>query len=424
MLNNSKLGLWLALLLAGGVWFYTQQILIPYQVVDSAAHNRPRGVLSDLYPRWLGARELLLHHRDPYGAEVTRDIQAGYYGRSLDASRPGDPLDEQRFAYPVYVVFLLAPTVWAPFWMVRIAFTWALMIVTGISVLLWLRVLRWRPSGMGLAIIVVLVFGSFATVQGIKLQQLTLLVAGLIAGSAVLLAGGELFLAGVLLALAAIKPQLVVLPAAWLMLWTLSAWKERQRFFWGFMGTALLLSVGGEYLLPGWVGRFAGGVVAYERYTGGGSLLDHLATRPGGRVLTLVFVAATAAVCWRRRRAAANSEEFNLTLAWVLTVTVVVVPMVAPYNQLLLLPGVFLIVRAWKSLWQRSLSSRMVCSIAALAVFWPGITSLALLSASMFLPPASVQRAWAVPLWTNLVIPLVVLGLLAICIRDSRALRN
>ncbi len=424
MQNNSKLGLLLALLMAGGVWLYTQRILIPFQVADSAAHNRPRGVLSDLYPRWMGARELLLNHRDPYGVEVTRDIQAGYYGHALDPKRPGDPQDEQRFAYPVYVVFLLAPTIWAPFWLVRIAFIWALVILTAISVLLWLIVLRWQPSGVGLAILMALVFGSFATVQGIKLQQLTLLVASLIAGSAVLIAGGELLLAGVLLAIATIKPQLVVLPAAWLMLWTFSGWKKRQQFFWGFTATALLLAAGGEYVLPGWFGRFARGVVAYERYTGGGSLLDHLATRTGGTVLTLVFVAATAVVCWRWRRAAANSEEFNLALGWVLTVTVVVVPMVAPYNQLLLLPGIFLIVQAWKTLWQRSRASRMACSVAALVVFWPGIASLALLLALLFLPAAAVQRAWAVPLWTNLVIPLVVLGLLAICIRDSRALQN
>ena len=60
--------------------------------------------LSDLYPRWLGARELLLHHRDPYSPEVTREIQIGYYGRPLDPSRPQDPRDQQGFAYPAYVV--------------------------------------------------------------------------------------------------------------------------------------------------------------------------------------------------------------------------------------------------------------------------------------------------------------------------------
>src|ERR1700733_11387258 len=97
------------------MWFYADRILVGYQVADAAAHQRPRGNLSDLYPRWLGARELLLHERNPYSPEVTREIQAGYYGRPLDAARAEDPRDQQGFAYPVYVAFLLAPTVELPF---------------------------------------------------------------------------------------------------------------------------------------------------------------------------------------------------------------------------------------------------------------------------------------------------------------------
>src|SRR4051794_38817837 len=115
MLRNPKLGLLLWLLLAGSMCFYVQRILIPYQRADAASHGRPRGNLSDLYPRWLGARELLLHGRDPYSAEVTREIQAGYYGRQLDPNRDGDPKDQQGFAYPAYVVFLLAPVIKLPF---------------------------------------------------------------------------------------------------------------------------------------------------------------------------------------------------------------------------------------------------------------------------------------------------------------------
>src|ERR1700676_5274675 len=97
------------------MWFYVQRVLVPYQKADAAAHGRPRGNLSDLYPRWLGTRELLLHHRNPYSREVALEIQEGYYGRRLDAARPNDPKDQQSFAYPVYVVFLLAPLIGLPF---------------------------------------------------------------------------------------------------------------------------------------------------------------------------------------------------------------------------------------------------------------------------------------------------------------------
>jgi hypothetical protein len=98
------------------MWFYFDRILVAHQVAEALAHDRPRGNLSDLYPRWLGARELLLHGRNPYAADVTQEIQRGYYGRALD-SRRNDPRDEQGFAYPVYVVFLLAPSVGLPFGM-------------------------------------------------------------------------------------------------------------------------------------------------------------------------------------------------------------------------------------------------------------------------------------------------------------------
>src|SRR5882757_10819157 len=98
----------LALSAAASMWFYVRRILVPRQVIEGARLECPRGNLSDLYPRWLGARELLLHHRNPYSPEITREIQRGYYGRELDPRRPRDPIDEQAFAYPVYVTFLLA----------------------------------------------------------------------------------------------------------------------------------------------------------------------------------------------------------------------------------------------------------------------------------------------------------------------------
>ncbi len=77
-----------AVLASASTWFYMNRILRAEQVADAAAHNRPRGNLSDLYPRWLGARELLMHGRNPYSADITREIQQGYYGRPLDPARP------------------------------------------------------------------------------------------------------------------------------------------------------------------------------------------------------------------------------------------------------------------------------------------------------------------------------------------------
>src|SRR5215475_2140001 len=156
------------------MWVWIQVIAIPHQVVESAEQGKPRGSLSDLYPRWLGARELLLHHRDPYGADITREIQVGYYGRVLDPKRPNDPIDQQAFAYPVYVVLMLAPTVRLEFPTVHRAFFWLLAFVVAGSILLWLRCLGWRLSRTDVAVWILLTVCSFPAIQGLKLQQLTL----------------------------------------------------------------------------------------------------------------------------------------------------------------------------------------------------------------------------------------------------------
>src|SRR5512142_2210178 len=134
----------LALLVAASMWLYVQGVLVPYQQADAVRYSRPRGNLSDLYPRWLGARELLLHGRDPYSRQVTREIQVGYYGRELDPSSPYDPKDQQGFAYPVYVAFLRAPFLHLEFGLMRTAFTWVLAGLIVATVLLWAKALGWH----------------------------------------------------------------------------------------------------------------------------------------------------------------------------------------------------------------------------------------------------------------------------------------
>ncbi len=230
-----------ATLCAVGMWTYADRVLIPYQKSDAAAHDRPRGNLSDLYPRWLGARELLLHGRDPYSAEVTREIQVGFYGRPLDPSRPDDPRDEEGFAYPVYVVFCLAPTIGLPFAIVQKGFYCALLLLTGSTTLLWLRVLgRSAPLGIQMSLLA-LTMGSPAVMQGLKLRQMSLLVAGLIAIAIALLVSDYPVAAGILLALATIKPQLVVLLLCWLAIWTMADWRRRYRLAVSFLATMSIL---------------------------------------------------------------------------------------------------------------------------------------------------------------------------------------
>jgi hypothetical protein len=419
--TNIKLGLALALICAAGMWFYVERVLVPYQVADAAAHDRPRGNLSDLYPRWLGARELLLRHRNPYSKAITREIQMGYYGRALDPARPGDPKDQQGFAYPVYVVLLLAPTVGFPFESVATGFKWLLGIATVASVLLWLRVVRWRLTPGELTIAILLVLGSFSAVQGFKLQQLTLLVAALLAAACALLTLGHRFSSGALVAVATIKPQLTLPLAFVLLLWTLSDWRPRQRFFWGFIIVMLLLVGASEIVLPGWFGNFLSATADYRRYAGGLSMLQVLLSPWVGRVAAGLLVVAVADVCWRFRKQESDQPAFLLMLALTLAATIIIIPMFAPYNFLLMLPAIFLVVKNWRRLWAEDAISRTGLGLFAIALGWPWLVAVALAIASPAISPATLEQQWRLPLYTIAKIPMPLLCMIPLGLLVSNA---
>jgi hypothetical protein len=386
-------------------------ILRAQQIADAAAHNRPRGNLSDLYPRWLGARELLRRGRNPYSVEITREIQQGYYGRKIDPARSDDPKDEQGFAYPAYVVFLLAPTIDLPFEVVQKGFRWLLIAFAGATVLLWLYVLRWKPS-LGTALIfIVFMLGWLPMVQGIKLQQLSLLVAGLLAACGACLAGGWLLVAGGLLALATIKPQLTWPLVLWLLLWASSNWRERRRFVFGFGLVMLLLLGGAQLVLPGWLRMFADAIGQYHRYTQNQSVLVWSFGSIAGRILEAGSVLVCALCIWRARREPAASAVFGRAFGVVLALTVVIVPMFAPYNQVLLAPAILALFRNEHEGQATLPSIRLARVVGAILLVWPWIAVIGLSLAYLWLTPELRQRLWPMPFYSNFMLPLFVFGL-------------
>lgn len=396
------------------MWFYIQGVLIPYQRADSARLGTPRGNLSDLYPRWLGARELFLHGRDPYSFEITREIQEGYYGRALDPARPHDPKDQAAFAYPVYVVFLLAPFLHLDFSVVRSAFTWVLAGLILASVLLWLKALGWHVSRSAKAMFLLLTIGSFPAAQSIKLQQLTILVTAMIAAAAAALAAGWLALAGLLLALSTIKPQLVAPLLVFLLLWVIGDWRKRWPLFLSFSVAMACLVGGGELVLPGWIKEFIAALAAYRRYTVGISILQGTLTPIGGTIATTGLLGLLALLAWKWRREPAASLPFRLMVSLCLVTTVLIIPTWAPYNQVLLLPAVLLLVRDWRVITRFGVLPRLLYLIVAGLVVWPWLATLYLGVAAFFRPAAVVQRGATLPVFTSLLIPLGLAVLMAI----------
>jgi hypothetical protein len=400
-----------AVSLAGG-WLYWQRVLIPHQIADGAAHNRPRGNFSDLYPQWIGTRDLLLHGRDPYSPEVTREIQEGYYGRALDPNKPGDPKDQQAFAYPVYVVFYLAPTIHLSFAAVRIGFFWGLLGLTLVTVWLWLGVLRCSvPLGTKLSIMA-LTIGSFTVMQGLKLQQLTLLVAAMCAAGVALLVAGRPIAAGIMLALATIKPQLVLPLLLWLALWSLGDLRRRYRWVVSFLIVMTILCVASELLLPQWIARFWHAVVAYRQYAKGIPVLEIMLPTWWGRVLELLFAAMTALTCLRWFRHAEDTAAFAACTCLAMAASVLLVPKVALYNQVLLLPAILLIVRDRRTIWHGSAIKRFMLVVVCVSLAWIWVASLVLAGLSFMVRAEVIEKGWMVPLVTLPQIPAAVTALL------------
>ncbi|HKF03839.1 MAG TPA: glycosyltransferase family 87 protein [Candidatus Sulfotelmatobacter sp.] len=407
------------------MWIWVQAIAIPHQHAEADATGAPRGNLSDLYPRWLGARELLLHGRDPYRDDITREIQIGYYGRVLDPSRPHDPKDQQAFAYPVYVVLMLAPTVKLPFAIVRSWVFWLFTLLTAMSVPLWLYTLEWRISTSAKIAWTLLTLSSFPAVQGAKLQQLTVLVAAIIAAAMSAVAQRRLGLAGVLLAMATIKPQLVVLLTLWLGVWVISQWKERQWLFWSFVITIALMVAAGELLLPGWIREFRGAMSSYYTYTGGGtSVLDVLLTKTIGRMGSVVMVALLSWFAWDKRRTAETTAEFWWMFCFAMATTLLVIPTFAPYNQILLLPACMIFLRAFRNQWQSGPLRRFFVAVTASSVFWSYPAAAGLAIALLFLPAVTVQQFWRLPFYPSFAIPVMIYATLLAARKDFCSLSD
>ena len=137
---NRPITVAVALAMSIGMWAYIFRVANPNIRLQAARSGDRTGDVGDLYPRWYGTRQLVLHNEKPYGQRVTEDLQLAYYGNI----KPDGIRDEQRFAYPVYISLFLLPTVNLAFSQVRIIACAVMAGALVISIPLWLGCIGWK----------------------------------------------------------------------------------------------------------------------------------------------------------------------------------------------------------------------------------------------------------------------------------------
>ena len=409
-MKNRILAVGFVLLIACGPPYYTFLILDPF-IRMNAPRVSPPGLGSDLYPRWLGIRAALFNHENPYSQATTDRIQAGYYGHVVGTGEHRDP---QRFAYPAHVVVLLAPLAFLDFQTARALFLAILILTTILATLMWLRIEQ--PPNMNaisLSLATLLIIASWPVVQGLYAQQITLLVAALLAGGFYCVWCKQLGVAGLLLAFSTIKPQLSWLSVLWLLVWSLSD-RKRRKLTWWFGASMILLLGASELLVPGWPLNWLSTFHDYLGYTGSSLNFQVLFGPLPGALITLVVVMFGGLALWRTRFSPATSEMFLFTVAFIPALTLCILPTWswATYNQVLLIPAAIYLYRQWGRVRAARIEVRLCYGITMLALAWGYLATLFLTSAHLLGAVIPDESQLRLPMYNFfLVAPLTLLSL-------------
>ena len=420
----------LALLAGGAMLYYHQCLFLPRAREVSAAKGLGGGYEfgNDFYPVWVTAREALRGH-DPYSAEMTRAIQVGLFGRALDPRVASDPKDLRMFAHPAYTLLVMWPAADLPFETARVAMGVLLVTMTLGSILLWMKALSWQARWPWILVLVLLSVCSYPALEGLYAEQLGLLVAFLVTTAMVMLQRGRLLLAGVLIALTMMKPQMSVLVASYILVWSLAEARRRVRFLLGFFSTIVLLVGAALLVWPHWIQSWVRVLSQYHEYSEpsllGGMLISLLGARlagPATVALTAGAIIFGLVMAWRNRGAAADSFTFVWTVSVLLAITVIaVLPGQAVYDHVILLPGILMVVQYWREMRALGRVPRLLLAMGAAVLFWPWVAALGLV---VVRPPVSTFNSAAVlalPIRTAASLPFAVIALLGYTTRVAIA---
>jgi len=305
----------------------------------------------DFLARWAGARLFITEGLSPYDAEAVTRIQTLYYNRP---ARPDE--DQVLFAYPFYTIFIVGPfALIEDFTLARALW----MTVLEISVLLMaaacLRLTGWRLGVAMSAVYFLFTIFWYNSLRAVINGNIVALIALLVPAAALAIRAGQDEAAGLLLALMFIKPQLALLPVAFIIWWAF--WQRRWRLIVWTVGALAFLVLAGMAFIPDWPLQNLREVLRYTSYSPATTLQEALIEWwPGiGRQLgwgvTLILSLVLLSEWWLGRQ-----RDFRGFL-WTLSLTLVASQWIGittdPGNFLILFLPMILAFAVWEERWGR-----------------------------------------------------------------------
>jgi len=359
-------------------------------------------VQQGLFPEWFGCREIL-HHRDPYRPEATRQIELVVYGRTQTASAA--PLNQHRFAYPVFFVFLFFPIALLPFAAAQCAAFFFCVFLTAISLPLWLPGPQF--SNLDKLTFTLFALATYPIVLALQLRQPTLIIVSLLAAVYLCVQSGRLLLAGMLAALCASKPQLAIAVLLPLSIWSVSAWRIRKAFVLSLGAALSALLIAAEFAVPDWFGEWLATLAAYAHYAGGKPLLADLLR---GHFVLPAAAILMGTVVWVSFKFQASDLLFAISFS------AAVFQLLFPfqiYNAVLLLPAALWLTANANTIKVHGQLQILLysCTWIVLGVGWASTAGLSLSNA---IAPGSGLMFWQLPLATAYLYPFAVVTCLGV----------
>lgn len=276
------------------------------------------------------------HGYSPYSDEAALYTQQVIYGRPAQEGE-----DQNRMTYPFYSILIHGPFAFMDYELARAIYMTLLQAALFTGVFLMLDVLRWRPRGWMLGLLLAWSLLFYPEARGVILGQFAIF--GFFSLAAVLYfqARRKDALAGALLTISTIKPTLVFLVIPFFLLWGLV--HKRWAFLAGFLGVMAVLLVGSFLALPTWLSEWLLRIRTYSDYTVGQSpvwLLTHQALPflgAVGEIVLSLLLATGMLFAWRLALRPGGRPWFHWALGVTLVVSSLIVPRSATTNYVLML---------------------------------------------------------------------------------------